>query len=394
MVNRIDIFMPPTSQYGVLPYLTNEIHQAFIRQGVTCKLLVAERENPEPFLKSIFSDPPDCTFSINGLLPDEGGQFFCDMIKIPHVACLTENYTEFGVLTQSPLNILTSPDAFGCHYFRGLGCEQALFMPHGVSPALKPDPSLSKKYDVLFVGSCIDYEYIRGEWKKKYPKQIYQALEHAQEITLSDYKTNFMDALVQAINEATEKEQLNLENLNMLELIQELELFVKGRDRVELIKSIKDAQVTIFGATIGVNGWDTYLKGIKNVKIHSPIPFESAIEAMKMSKIVLNSSPASKNGAHDRIFAALGTESFLLTSQNIFMDHHFVNGQDLAYYIHGEWADVNEIVQFYLANDAERLAAAKNGRDKAMAEHTWDRRVEDLLRQLPPLIEKAKATLV
>lgn len=393
MVKRIDIFMPPTSQFGVIPYLTKEIHQAFTRQGIISRLLVAERENPEPFLKSIFNDPPDCTFSINGLLPDEGGQFFCDMIKIPHVACLTESYTEFSALAHNKLNIITCPDAFASHYFRGLGCDQTVFMPHGVSPALKPEPTLSKKYDVLFVGSCIDYEYIRGEWKKKYPKAIYHALEKAQEITLSDYKTNYMDALVQAINEATQKEKIEMKKLNMLELIQELELFVKGRDRVELIRSIKDAQVTVFGATVGFEGWEKYLKGMKNVKIHSPIPFESAIEAMKMSKIVLNSSPASKNGAHDRIFAALGTESFLLTSQNVFMDHHFVNGQDLAYYIHGEWRDVNEIVQFYLENDAERQAAAKNGRDKAMAEHTWDRRVEDLLRQLPPLIEKARATL-
>ena len=393
MVNRIDIFMPPTSQHGVIPYLTKELHEAFIRQGVSCRLLIAERENPEPFLESIFSNPPDCTFSINGLLPDEGGQFFCDMIKIPHVACLTESYTEFSILAQNKLNILTCPDAFASQYFRGLGCDQAVFMPHGVSPALESDSSLSKKYDVLFVGSCIDYEYIRQEWKKKYPKPLYEALEKAQEITLSDYKTNYMNALVQAINEATQKEPMDMESFNMLELIQELELFVKGRDRIELIRSIKDAQVTIFGATIGLKGWDQYLKDMKNVKIHSPIPFESAIEAMKMSKIVLNSSPASKNGAHDRIFTALGTESFLLTSQNVFMDHHFVNGQDLSYYIHGEWADVNEIINFYLENDTERLAAARNGREKAMTEHTWDRRVQDLLRQLPPLIEKARATL-
>ncbi len=393
MVKRIDIFMPPISQYGVLPYLTKELHQAFERQGINCKLLIAERENPEPFLKSIFSDPPDCTFSINGLLPDDNGQFFCDMIKIPHVACLTESFTEFSVLAQNKLNILTCPDAFGCRYFRGLGCDQSVFMPHGVSPALKPDPSLIKKYDVLFVGSCIDYEYIREEWKKKYSKTIYEALENAQRITLSDHSTNYIEALVQALNDASQQEELDTSSFNMLEVIQELELFVKGKDRVELIRSIKDAPVTVFGGAIGLKGWDHYLKGNKNVKIHSPIPFESALEAMKMSKIVLNSSPASKNGAHDRIFAALGTESFLLTSQNTFMDHHFVNGQDLAYYIHGEWSDVDEIVSFYLENDAERQAAAKSGRDKAMLEHTWDRRVQELLKQLPPLIEKARATL-
>lgn len=393
MVNRIDIFMPPISQYGVLPYLTNELHQAFVRQGVSCKLLVAERENPEPFLKSIFSDPPDCTFSLNGLLPDDAGHFFCDMIKIPHVACLTESFTEFSVLAQNKLNILTCPDAFGCHYFRGLGCDHSIFLPHGVSPNLKPDPSLQKKYDVLFVGSCIDYEYIREQWKKKYSKTIYEALENAQEIVLSDYSTNYIEALVQALNTVSQSEQLDTNSFNMLEMIQELELFIKGRDRVELIRAIKDAPVTVFGGAIGRDGWEHYLKGKKNVKIHSPIPFESMMEAMKMSKIVLNSSPASKNGAHERIFAALGTESFLLTSQNIFMDHHFVNGQDLAYYIHGEWSDANEMISFYLEHHTEREAAAKSGREKAMKDHTWDRRVQELLKQLPPLIEKARASL-
>ena len=393
MVNSIDIFMPPISQYGVLPYLTNEIHQAFLRQGVACKLLIAERENPEPFLKSIFSNPPDCTFSINGLLPDESGQFFCDMIKIPHIACLTESFTEFSALVQNKLNIITCPDAFACQYFRGLGYDQSIFMPHGVSPNLKPDLTLSKKYDVLFVGSCIDYEYIREEWKRKYSKTICDALDNAQEIVLSDYSTNYIEALVQALNTATQKEKLDTDSFNMLEVIQELELFVKGRDRVELIRAIKDTPVTVFGGTIGLKGWDHYLKDKKNVKIHSPIPFESAMEAMKMSKIVLNSSPASKNGAHERIFAALGTESFLLTSQNTFMDHHFVNGQDLAYYIHGEWNDAEEIISFYLENTAEREAAAKSGRDKAMKEHSWDRRLQELLKQRPPLIEKARATL-
>lgn len=393
MINRIDIFMPPISQYGVLPYLTNELHQAFVRQGVVCKLLVAERNNPEPFLESIFRDPPDCTFSINGLLPDEAGQFFCDMIKIPHVACLTESFTEFSVLAHNKLNVITCPDAFGCHYFQGLGCSQSIFMPQGVSRELKPDPLLSRKYEVLFVGSCIDYEYIREEWKKKYPKVIYHALENAQEIALSDYSTNYIEALVQALNAASQEEELDTNSFNMLEIIQELELFIKGKDRVELIRSIKNAPVTIFGGAIGIKGWDHYLKDRKNVNIHSPIPFESALEAMKMSKIVLNSSPASKNGAHERIFSALGTESFLLTSQNTFMDHHFVNGQDLAYYIHGEWSDVDEIVSFYLENHLEREVVAKNGREKAMQQHTWDHRVQELLKQLPPLIEKARASL-
>ncbi len=394
MIKRIDLFMPPFSQYGLLPYLTQQFYNALTRQGVSCKLLVAERNNPKPFLESIFTDLPDCTLSLDGLLPDDAGNFFCDMIKIPHIACLTENFTEFNILTQSSLNIIACPDAFACDYFKGIGCSQSLFMPHGVNPSLEPDRSLSKKYDVMFVGSCIDYEYIQSEWKKKYPKPIYNTLNNAQEIALSDYSTNYIEALVQSLNTTIQNEKIKIESINMLELIQELELFIKGRDRVEMIKAIKDAPVAVFGAAIGPSGWEKYLKNQKNVSIHSPIPFESAIEAMKMSKIVLNSSPTSKNGAHARVFAALGTESFLLTNQNIFLDHHFVNGKDLAFYIHGEWSDINEIVVFYLENKAEREAAAKSGREKAMREHTWDHRIQSLLKQLPPLLEKARASLV
>jgi spore maturation protein CgeB len=391
MVNRIDLFMPPAGQHGVLSYLTKEINDALGRQGVATRLLVSERENPDPFLEAIFKDPPDCTLSLNGLLPDENGNFFCNMIKIPHVACLMDSFTEFSALAGNPLNIITCPDAFACHYFSGLGCDRSLFMPQGVNPAITADPQAIKKYDSLFIGSCIDYEYIRAEWKNKYPEQICEALENAQKIALSDHSTSYIEALVQALNETSQSKPLDMSAFNMLEMIQELELFIKGKDRVELIRAIKTGSVTIFGSTIGQKGWEAYLKDQPNVKIHSPIPFESAIEAMKMSKIVLNSSPASKNGTHERVMAALGSESFVLTNHNVFHDHHFINGQDMAFYNHGEWSDADEIVAFYLENDAEREAAAKSGREKAMLDHTWDRRIQELLEKLPPLLEKARS---
>lgn len=391
MINRIDVFMPPISQYGVLPYLTREIFEALERQGVGCRILVAEKENPEPFLESIFSDPPECTLSINGLLPDDQGNFFCDMIKIPHIACIIGNFTQYSILAQSPLNIITCPDAFGCHYFRGLNCENSLFMPLGVGKTLAPDPALKRIHDVVFIGTCIDYENIRDLWKNKYSESICRVLEQAQEMTLSDYSTSYIEALVQALNETAQSEGIDPTTFNMLEVLGELELFVKGRDRVELIRSIKGAKVEIFGAGEEGSNWEKYFDSQSNVTLHPPIPFEEAIEVMKQSKIVLNSSPSSKNGGHERIFTAMGCESLLVTSQNVFMDEHFVNGMDLAFYNHGEWNDVDEIINHYLTHNEEREEVASRGREKVMQEHTWDHRVKTVLEQLPPFLVKARS---
>ncbi len=51
--------------------------------------------NPRPFLDTLFADRPECTLSFNGLLPDAEGRFFCEMIQIPHVACLVDAPTQF-----------------------------------------------------------------------------------------------------------------------------------------------------------------------------------------------------------------------------------------------------------------------------------------------------------
>ena len=112
MIKKIDLFMPPTSQYGVLHHFTKKLCEAFIRLGVSCGLLQAERNNPKPFLTEIFQDPQDRTLSFNGLLPDEEGRFFCDLVSLPHVAFLVNSFHHFFALVNSPYTIIASSDRF------------------------------------------------------------------------------------------------------------------------------------------------------------------------------------------------------------------------------------------------------------------------------------------
>ncbi len=392
MVKRIDIFVPPFSQYGVLQAMTRDIYDALKRAGVNCRLLEAEKDNPKPFLEALFSDRPECTLSLNGLLPDDQGHFFCDMIQIPHVACLVDSPNQFAALTRSKLNVITCPDVYATHFFRGLNFQNVLFFPHGVSKNLVPEPNGDKKYDVVLLASCIDYETIREGWKKKYPKNLLNALEEAAEITLSDQTTPYVEAFVDALNNHVSKsDPLDPNKFHIMQILDDLEMYIRGKDRVELLKGIKDARVDIFGSGKSNGGWEKYIgKSNPNIHLHDAVPFEEAIEVMKQSKIVLNSCPWIKNGGHERIFAGIASGALVITSDNPYMAEHFDDGESIVFYNHGRWDEMNDIVNDYLEDDSKRLRVVEQGIELVKDGHTWDHRVATLLAQLPELLANVK----
>jgi spore maturation protein CgeB len=390
MIRRIDFFMPPPNQYERVSYLTKELYQAFQRQGVNCRLLVGQRENPEPFLSALFQDPPDCTFSFNGLLPDNQGNFFCEMIKIPHIAYLMDSPIQFLSLAKSSLNIVLCPDIFACNFFLGLNFNNVIFIPHGVSKDIRLDISSKRRYEVVMLSSCIDYEEIRIKWKNKYTLPLYKVLENASERSMSNPTISLVESLVAELNEQLGKSNaINPSEINLLELLDELETYIRGKDRVEAVRAVKDCQVDVFGAPKQSASWEKYLKGC-NAVIHDPIPYEQALNVMKESKIVLTSCPWTKNGGDERIFAAFACGAMVISSDNVYLRHHFNEGTEILFYQPGKWTRVNDLVQEYLSKPSSLEQIADNGKRKTLKEHTWDVRAKNLLNQLPPLLEKIK----
>ncbi len=389
MIQRIDLFMPPDnkSRYHVLEHFTLKLGEALKREGVNCRFLKAEKSNPKPFLEALFNDPPDCTLSFNGLLPDSQGEFFCDRMKLPHVACLIDSPTQYLLLASSPYTIITCPDRFASEFFKGLQFENALFMPHAVEKELSgPENIASRSYDVTMLSSCIDYEAIESLWHIKYPKDVCNAMREAVEITLSDQKTSAIQAFVQTMDRHMSASRISPGILNYPEIIDQIETYAKGRERVELIRSIHNAQVHLFGMPL--NLWKKYLGDKPNVKFHEPVSFEKAIDIMKESKIVLNSCAWLKDGTHERILAALACRSLVLTSKNIYMGEHFQDGESIAFYQMNQWDGVNDQINEYLAHPSRIQQIANKGREIVMRDHTWDQRAKTLLKELPQALKR------
>lgn len=392
MFRKIDLFMPPRSQYGVLHHFTVKLAEGFQRQGISCSVLEAEWNNPKPFLEKIFSDRPDCTLSFNGLLPDDEGRFFCDLIGIPHVAFLVDSQNQFFPLIQSPNTIISCTDRFSCDFFKGVNSKNnVLFVPHGVERELAPDKSLGKIFDVVMLSSLIDYEGLKEEWNERYPKMVLEAMDEAIETTLNDPKMWYVQAFVYALDRQIElRGAIDPAKIDFPSVFDDLEMYLKGRSRVDLIRSIDDAEVHIFGSTEG-RGWNELLgKNKSNLVFHEPVPFAQALEIIKQSKIVLNIAPWIRNGSHERVFASLASGSLPLTDENLYLNENFVNGKDIAMYKYNDLSGLNDVINEYLSNDRLRNEIVDRGRAKVMKEHTWDERAKTLIEDLGPILENLK----
>lgn len=390
-MNRIDVFMPPLSQYGVLHHFTKKLYEALKRSGVNVRLLEAKRNDPAPFLEAIFQDPPDCTLSFNGLLPDDKGRFFCEMIRIPHVACLVDSPNNFLPLIRTPYSIVTCSDRSSVDFFRGVGSSNAFFMPHAVESSLAPDPENSREYDVVMLCSFIDFMAIRESWKKKYPPALCAAMDEAAELTLSDQTTPYYQAFAQALEKQVNLQKgIDPKNIDFVEVLDDIEMYIRGKDRFELVDAIKDAKVDIFGSADGKSSWRNYLGHKRNVTFHDPVPFEQALAIMKHSKIVLNSCPWIKNGAHERIFSGLACGALVITSENPYMSEQFKDGESIVFYHHKKYDKANHRVNEYLENEAKRQQIAEKGRALVMQNHTWDQRAQQLRQQLPPILNAVR----
>lgn len=388
-LKSVCIFAHPHTQYGVLTAFSNELAQALNRQGIRCRVLTAQHDNPRHFLDQIFEEAPDVTLSFNGLLPDREGRFFCEMINIPHVSFLVDSPNRFLTLVSSPLDIITCIDPSFCKIFTDFGFENSFFLPHGIDKNLSPPLEEDRIYEVVMLATCIDYRKIRHGWNQKYAPSLCQVLEQAVEATLSGEASSYL----QAFSDALDKQVKGTNPIQTLELpyedlLDDLEFYIRGLDRIELLKSIKDTPVHIFGSDDELLGdWEKAL-GPDNPSLilHPAVPYEEALELMKKTKIVLNSSPT--RSSHERIFAGLACGAAVLTNDNAYLRENFKDGEEILLFKTGEWDKVNETLHRYLNDEDRRHQLAIKGRERVMRAHTWDHRAKTLIKELNPILDR------
>lgn len=388
-INRIDFLLACRSQYHVLDHLCTKMYEAFCRAGFNCRLLEMNGA-----LQKIGQDPPDLTICFNGIprVPRPGTHaLLCDFFLIPHLACLVDPPYRFRSALGSKYLILSCDDKSGCDYLNGKNFELCTFMPHAVEREMSPDHHIEPIYDVTLLATFLDFEVRRFRWRLTYPPVVSSILEKAADLTFSDETTSFISAFQQMALEHNDELESLPQKVNYPELYSELELYVKGRDRAELVKSIRDAEVHIFGSGIQGYTWKRYLgRDHPNIIVHEGVDYPEALQIMKKSKIVVNCNIKNKYGAHERIFAGMACGALVLTNENPYLKEYFQDGQSILYYQNGHKGAINQKVTEFLKDDTKRMQAAARGREIVMQHHTWDNRAAELKAILEPFLQKIK----
>lgn len=357
-------------QYGANRCLTDQLASAFKRQGIE---VLQHDTTKGPINDKVLSN-------IKNFFPNLLCSFgrFEPVLEIPHLSILYEPVFYATDLTENPFSIIGCGDQDDVATLQGAGYNRALFF----SPAVEKDffarPQKQKIYDIVFVGSCYDYESLRMAWKARQPEALNKVLDDAIDLILSSDRLPLAEALVQAWNEA----KCDPRGVDFPTLFKYLDYYIRGKDRVELIKSIKDVPIHLFGDLseenpVGILNWSQYLANQKNVTVHPAVPFNETMDLFAQAKIVLNSTPFYRNGADVRVFAALALGAYPITSASVFLSQEFTH-EEMLIYSSKNYGEIGPYINKLLSNTQEREEKVKLGQHLIQKHHTWDARVDQL----------------
>lgn len=376
-------------------YFTEHLAEALSRRHIHTRIVDAQ-EGPlsSDIIGSIMRFRPDLTCSFNTLLPVGEGRFLWDVLEVPHWSILLDPAIYSTNLTHSPFSILSCVDKDDVVMLKEGGFDRSFFWPHAVEKKMIKTGKKDKNFDAVFLGSCYDYESLRVSWRQQNSEGINKALDDAIDLFLGDNHTSLAQALVKAWTTA----KLPTQNVDFPSLFYYLDNYTRGRDRVELIRSIKDVPVHVYGSlsednAVGMLGWSPYLAGCKNVTVHPAVPFAEGLEILRHSKIALNSMPFFKNGSHERVLTAFACGALPLTTDTVYFKEFFKEGEEILYYRSNHYEDVNTMVNEAVSNDARREEMVRKGVEIVDDEFTWDKRVNELLKEMSVILPRLYAKI-
>ncbi len=138
-----------------------------------------------------------------------------------------------------------------------------------------------------------------------------------------------------------------------------------------------DVTLNVYGSPWGrePRGFDRIARGIK----HEYVAGRTKALAFGGAKIVLNTMHyAEIRGVNVRIFEGAACGGFVLSHGGPEIDRYFTPGKEIATF--ESLSDLRDAIHHYLKADDERRSIALAGQARAHRDHTYRRRLEELLR--------------
>ncbi len=262
--------------------------------------------------------------------------------------------------------------AFADRYFKNIGANHH-FSPAGVLPEIQGE--MRKEYDISFIGTYYDYRkrlavigtygrrqrFFMSRYMNVMKKHPNMTAESAFEQTLDYYG-------IQVDDEGF---------LSLFYEFREACFCIMSYYREKTMQTLLDGGIClhVFGDSWANSPFMTH----ENFIYHPSIGLEESMEVMKKSKLSLNIMSWHMDGFTERAAHTLLCHSVLLSSKSTYLEEDFRNGDELVLFDLERLEELPTLVEKLLEDETKLMQIAARGYQKALQNHLWKHRGEQLL---------------
>ena len=377
---NLAVLIATKSQYQVLDHFAEKLHEALLRCHVRSTLCPLDSGGLHYLLK----DLPTATLQFNGALThNDTGLRICDLLEIPHLLLALDPIYRFWGVLGNPRIYLASDDRNYVTWLKHRGIERTFFFPHGVERELAEEKREEKKYPIAYLASWIDCEGLRDQWKENFDAQVVDVMEAViAEATKKDYFSVFEELYPQL------PANVRFRYFSGDEILIAIEVYLKGKYRLELLKAMQPHQVHLFGNGLETLPWGRYFSEEEQERLilHGQVSYKEALLVTKQSQILLHSGLPHKDGGHERVFTAPLCSSLIVTQKNPFLEETFEDEKSLIFYDQQQLEGLGERLTPYVKNSSLCDPLIEEGKKQVLRHHTWDHRAALLVDAVNHLI--------
>lgn len=379
-------------------FLMGEIEAACRRMSVPHRFIdIGDKEHGrtefvEMLLSAVVEFKPDFVMTINHLGVDREGVLvdLLSRLELPLASWFVDNPELILSLyprLDSPLTAIFTWDRDNVPALKAQGFPHVSYLPLGVDvERFRPPESLPARHpwraSISFVGNSMLSKVAHRLKGAKAPRPLVRAYR--------DVARGFSESEARSVREYLAAEHPDLfvqyEALPSLEQRLAYEALLTWeatrRYRLSCVERIMPFEPLI----VGDRHWRTALKGRSEPwRWHPELSYYSDLPLFyPLSKINFNCTSKQMKGAvNQRVFDVPACGGFVLSDYREQMEDLFELGREAVCY--RDPGEIPDLVRFYLDNPAARERIAQAGRERVLSEHSYDLRLDTLMRAMREL---------
>ena len=380
-----------TSKY----FLMGELESACRELDVDFRMLsfpdetIASSEFIKALLESVVDFQPDCIVTLNHLGVDRDGVLMdlLERLRLPLASWFLDNpqlILQYYAKQRSPWLTLFTWDTDNIALLREQGFEHVHYLPLGTNPErFHPQNRMRApqawRCDVSFVGNSMRIKTGMRLKAGRFPRAVLRRVREVAHQFRTSPERSVRTLLAQHFPEVCAWFHALPCDEDRLIYEATITWLATGMYRADCVRQLLPFHPRI----VGDAGWQVEFRheAAPPEFIHELSYYDELPLFYVSSTINFNATSQQMKGAvNQRIFDVPASGAFVLTDWREQLPPLLEPGREIIAYRSPE--EIPELTRYYLTHDTARQAITAAGRTRILAEHTWSRRMQTLLRTM------------